>query len=336
METVVLACANPSDTGVIRETLAPEFEVIHCATYDALMAFLSRSPDESDLIVVDSSIAPSEFTDCIGAIRKRCPMVVLIALMDRGQPDAMVASVKAGCTDIITKPYFQSVVLVTVRHALEQSHLVGHLHRQLARVESESIRRRLTTFCDFLTQRRREGFGVTPRELQLFFPGAKASEIPLDQVLEMMNSTSLSNLVAPVNYRPRAIVVEDEPAVRTLVTRVLSKEFQVAAYPNVEAAVAALAVFREQSDPVDLAVLDIGLPGRSGDDWVAQLKSENPGISIIVVTGFAEHRLIVKTLQSGADDYIVKPFNNRDLLAKATVHVQARLTQRWVDRFLGR
>ena len=91
METVVLACANPSDTDVIRETLAPEFEVIHCATYDALMAFLSRSPDESDLIVVDSSIAPSGFTDCVDAIRKRCPMVVLIALMDRGQPDVMVA-----------------------------------------------------------------------------------------------------------------------------------------------------------------------------------------------------------------------------------------------------
>ena len=68
-------------------------------------------------------------------------------------------------------------------------------------------------------------------------------------------------------------------------------------------------------DPADLVLLDLGLPGVNGIDLTRKLKStSNPGIIIVTAHGDSEDRVL--GLESGADDYIVKPFNFRELLAR--------------------
>jgi two-component system OmpR family response regulator len=68
-------------------------------------------------------------------------------------------------------------------------------------------------------------------------------------------------------------------------------------------------------DPADLVLLDLGLPGENGIDLTRQLKSTgNPGVIIVTAHGDSEDRVL--GLESGADDYIVKPFNFRELLAR--------------------
>jgi two-component system OmpR family response regulator len=70
-----------------------------------------------------------------------------------------------------------------------------------------------------------------------------------------------------------------------------------------------------ESDPADLVLLDLGLPGENGIDLTRQLKSDgNIGIIIVTAHGDSEDRVL--GLESGADDYIVKPFNFRELLAR--------------------
>ena len=70
-----------------------------------------------------------------------------------------------------------------------------------------------------------------------------------------------------------------------------------------------------ESDPADLVLLDLGLPGENGIDLTRKLKSEgNMGIIIVTAHGDSEDRVL--GLESGADDYIVKPFNFRELLAR--------------------
>jgi DNA-binding response OmpR family regulator len=68
-------------------------------------------------------------------------------------------------------------------------------------------------------------------------------------------------------------------------------------------------------DPADLVLLDLGLPGENGIDLTRTLKSAgNPGVIIVTAHGDSEDRVL--GLESGADDYIVKPFNFRELLAR--------------------
>ena len=69
------------------------------------------------------------------------------------------------------------------------------------------------------------------------------------------------------------------------------------------------------SDPADLVLLDLGLPGENGIDLTRKLKSDGKmGIIIVTAHGDSEDRVL--GLESGAEDYIVKPFNFRELLAR--------------------
>jgi DNA-binding response OmpR family regulator len=68
-------------------------------------------------------------------------------------------------------------------------------------------------------------------------------------------------------------------------------------------------------DPADLVLLDLGLPDENGIELTRKLKStSNPGVIIVTAHGDSEDRVL--GLESGADDYIVKPFNFRELLAR--------------------
>lgn len=68
-------------------------------------------------------------------------------------------------------------------------------------------------------------------------------------------------------------------------------------------------------DPADLILLDVGLPGTDGIQLAQQIKSEFQ-CGIIMVTGHGDPEDRVLGLEMGADDYVIKPFNFRELLAR--------------------
>ena len=73
--------------------------------------------------------------------------------------------------------------------------------------------------------------------------------------------------------------------------------------------------------PVDAVVLDIMLPGEGGSSVCNRLRSHQPQPGVIVVSALAEESDVVVGLESGADDYIVKPFKPKELVAR----IRARL-----------
>jgi two-component system phosphate regulon response regulator PhoB len=66
----------------------------------------------------------------------------------------------------------------------------------------------------------------------------------------------------------------------------------------------------------DLVILDWMLPGFSGIDFLKSLKRTHPDISVLMVTAKTEPADIVQGLESGADDYLTKPFDSKVLLAR--------------------
>src|SRR5690606_15693705 len=68
--------------------------------------------------------------------------------------------------------------------------------------------------------------------------------------------------------------------------------------------------------PVDLVLLDVNLPGQDGLSLARDLRARNPTIGIILVTSRSDDVDKVVGLEVGADDYVTKPFNPRELLAR--------------------
>ena len=108
-----------------------------------------------------------------------------------------------------------------------------------------------------------------------------------------------------------ALVVDDEPHVVELISDVLTSEgFAVTAAPDGPAALR-----RARASQPDVVVLDVGLPGLDGYEVCRALRKEVPVPIVFVSARGAEVDRIVG-LELGADDYLVKPFSPRELLAR--------------------
>jgi two-component system response regulator MprA len=109
----------------------------------------------------------------------------------------------------------------------------------------------------------------------------------------------------------RVLVVEDDPRLAATLQRVLAAEGH-----EVEVAVDGLeALRRAKSWPPDLAVLDVMLPGADGITVCRRLR-ETAQFPILMLTALSGTDERVRGLDSGADDYLVKPFAYQELLAR--------------------
>jgi two-component system KDP operon response regulator KdpE len=107
------------------------------------------------------------------------------------------------------------------------------------------------------------------------------------------------------------LIVDDEPAIRRLLIGALDR----AAITHVEAASAGEALRLAQATPAPLvALLDLGLPDRDGLEVVPQLAAL--GLSVIVLTARDATEEKVAALDLGADDFVTKPFDSEELLAR--------------------
>jgi two-component system response regulator MtrA len=111
--------------------------------------------------------------------------------------------------------------------------------------------------------------------------------------------------------RARVLVVDDDPALAEMLGIVLRSEGFAPSF--VADGERALSAFRE-SRP-DVVLLDLMLPGMSGIDVCRAIRSES-GVPIVMLTARGDTGDVVRGLESGADDYVVKPFKPKELVAR--------------------
>lgn len=128
------------------------------------------------------------------------------------------------------------------------------------------------------------------------------------------------------NSRATVLIVDDEAAIRQMVSLALAQ----GGYSCIEAADTNEAQAQILNHTPDLVLLDWMLPGISGVEYARRLRREKltQSLPIIMLTARTEEEDKVRGLDSGADDYITKPFSTRELLARinALLRRQAPLT----------
>ncbi len=125
-----------------------------------------------------------------------------------------------------------------------------------------------------------------------------------------MNSPS-DNAQDPDRPDERAVlVVDDEEGMRSFLSRTLAlRGWTVASAGSVEEGQQRLA-----ERHFDLVILDIMLPGRSGLDWLQELKHNGYGGDVILITAFADMDSAINALRAGAADFVLKPFRVDQIL----------------------
>ena len=110
----------------------------------------------------------------------------------------------------------------------------------------------------------------------------------------------------------RVLVVDDEFAIRDNLEQLLNSS----GYDAVAAANGEEALERASEQEFEIALLDMRMPGMSGSDVLQRLLRGYPDIGVIMVTAVAEVKTAVEAMNLGAFDYVTKPFDLDDILAR--------------------
>jgi two-component system response regulator MtrA len=122
--------------------------------------------------------------------------------------------------------------------------------------------------------------------------------------------------------KSRVLVVDDDPALAEMLTIVLRGEgFDTAVVADGTRALPAVRELRP-----DVVLLDLMLPGMNGIDVCRAIRGES-GVPIVMLTAKSDTVDIVLGLESGADDYIVKPFKPKELVARVRARVRRTETE---------
>src|SRR6478609_929565 len=117
--------------------------------------------------------------------------------------------------------------------------------------------------------------------------------------------------------RGSVLVVDDDPSLAEMLSIVLRQEgFDSRIVGRGDVAMDAFRDYRP-----DLVLLDLMLPGRDGIDVCKEIRSES-GVPIVMLTAKGDTVDVVLGLESGADDYIVKPFKPKELVARIRARVR--------------
>ena len=125
----------------------------------------------------------------------------------------------------------------------------------------------------------------------------------------------------------RIILVEDDIEIRRLVADALAKEGH-----DVETAATAMGGLELgiRNSP-DLVILDLGLPDLDGNDLLRMIRAIS-SVPVMVITARGADEAVVRTLDAGADDYLIKPFSVAQLLARVRALLRRGSLAEGVDR----
>jgi DNA-binding NtrC family response regulator len=106
------------------------------------------------------------------------------------------------------------------------------------------------------------------------------------------------------------LIVDDDPHILSTLREIL--ELKGYTITTADTSAGAIALVREK--PFPIALLDIKLPDMDGSELLVEIRKIHPKVRCIMVTGYASLENAVKSLNSGAAGYVMKPINPKDLL----------------------
>jgi signal transduction histidine kinase len=165
-----------------------------------------------------------------------------------------------------------------------------------------------------------EALHWVPDQSEISAPLGPAADISIP-----LNLGGEAGVLSPA--RPRILWADDNADMRLYVRRLLAERYEVTAVPDgITALAAALA-----TQP-DLVLTDVMMPGLDGFGLLRQLRADERTrtIPVILLSARAGEESALEGLEAGADDYLVKPFSARELLARVRTHVElAKQRREW-------
>ncbi len=125
-----------------------------------------------------------------------------------------------------------------------------------------------------------------------------------------MHRSSLAGVCVESRQKSRILIVDDEPVIR----EVLNERLSSAGFDCTIAKNSAEALKQIRSNPFNLVLSDIAMPGGDGISLLRQIKADQPDLDVVMLTGVVDVETAIRAIRLGASDYLTKPFNLEDVM----------------------
>jgi putative two-component system response regulator len=129
--------------------------------------------------------------------------------------------------------------------------------------------------------------------------------------------------------REKILLVDDEEAIR----HILNKGLQMHGFSCDEAESADQAIKKLESNPSDLVIMDINMPGKRGSEVLPTLTQRFPETAVIMASGITDTKIIAQCIKNGAQDYISKPFRFDQVLQSVNGTLDKRRLEMEIQRY---
>lgn len=131
---------------------------------------------------------------------------------------------------------------------------------------------------------------------------------------------------------PRILVIDDEHFIRDLLVDFFGKgEYAVVTAEDGEHGIAQCRAGR-----FDAALVDLKMPDKTGTDVLAELRTIDPNLPVIIMTGYPTIDASIEAIRRGAQDFVVKPFRLQDLKERVDRAIRSRSVTRDIDELRAR
>lgn len=135
-----------------------------------------------------------------------------------------------------------------------------------------------------------------------------------------------------VDQTPRILVVDDEPFIRDLLADFFVKsDYEVVVAHDGESGIAEC-----RRSSFDVALVDLKMPDQTGTDVLAEIRVLDPGLPVIIMTGYPTIDASIEAIRRGAHDFIVKPFRLQELKERIDRAIRTRSLTRDLEDLRSR
>jgi PAS domain S-box-containing protein len=183
----------------------------------------------------------------------------------------------------------------------------------------------------------RTGANAFVEEALRWLPGSAAIErqdLALQVLTASARGSAIGDRTADDQPRPRVLWADDNADMRDYVARLLSERFEVEVAADGQAALEKAQVMSTAGRPPDLVLSDVMMPRLDGFGLMRELRANSAlgSIPIILLSARAGEEARIDGMEAGADDYLIKPFSARELLARVEAQIRMAAFRRETDR----
>jgi DNA-binding NtrC family response regulator len=304
--TVLVVDDEPTVCRSVEKILSRKgYRLVGATSVEQALDILEAGPPVS-LALVDLMMPGVSGMELIRVATERWPRLPIVVITGYASVASAVEATRLGAVDYLAKPFTPEELEATVASALAR----GTWRPEPAAVAKAPRPASASATDD------------DPIDVDMPFSAREVSAVTGEAYVEALGRGDLpcvGRWPADARRRRRVLAVDDE----TVVVNAMRRSLEGRRYRVDEAFSGRAALAQVSTQVYDLVLLDLRMPDLDGLELLPSIRARQPGVPVIVVTGYASIDTAVEAIQRGAADYLAKPFTP-DELRRAADRVCAR------------